>query len=103
MRIVFSIMHVRYTSEVLFFLHVSMEIITVHNSDITEPCPRIETLDAMGFYRPSVRQIETLFSRETGNLLESLSDIVTWGDAVATLASATIFRLVFLGHLSAPF
>lgn len=81
-----------------------MEIVSVHQTNIIEPCPRIGNIADLGIYLPNENQRSTLVE-PFGKLNHSLSDfsLVTWGNAVDTLAAATVFKLIFDGHARVPF
>lgn len=78
-----------------------MDVIHLDRPTLIEACP---TASLTGFSIPSVNQTETLLSRNgDGRLNPSLRDdsIVRWGDAVGTLASACVFRLLERGAATA--
>jgi hypothetical protein len=82
-----------------------MNVIRITNTGIEEPCPEAPTPDLNGFYRPTDRQLEVLFSHgNDGRLNPSLRDnsFVQWGDAVGTLASAAVFRMLEISAATAP-
>lgn len=68
---------------------------------IEEPCP---SASVSGLSLPTERQREALLERGSGRVNFSLRGytLVQWGDAVGTLASAAVFRLLETGAATAP-
>jgi hypothetical protein len=78
-----------------------MEVARIRDTGIDEDCP---TASLDGFYVPTERQLDVLFSRgNDGRLNSSLRNdsLVQWGDAVGTLASAAVFRALEVGAATA--